>query len=82
MKCKRIGELFYANILDTAIQKCLQNRNKMKVQKKHELSEYILTKDEEETVRYVVGYIIFSLKKSLKGKKLIDAVAVREVLTC
>ena len=43
---------------------------------------YPLSQDEEETTRYIAGYIIFSLKNLTKGKKLVEAVATRQVLSC
>ena len=43
---------------------------------------YPLSQDEEETTRYIAAYIIFSLKNLMKGKKLVEAVAMKQLLSC
>ena len=43
---------------------------------------YRLSQDEEETTQYIAGYIIFSFKNLISGKKLVEAVATRQVLSC
>ena len=42
---------------------------------------YLLSQDEDETTRYITGYIIFSLKNLMKGKKSVKAVATRQMLS-
>ena len=43
---------------------------------------YPLSQDEEETTWYIAAYIIFSLKNLMKGKKLVEAVAMKQLLSC
>ena len=43
---------------------------------------YPLIQDQEETTRYITGYIIFSSENLMKGKKSVEAVATRQMLSC
>ena len=42
---------------------------------------YPLSQDKEETTRYIAGYVNFSLKSLMKGKKSVEAVATRQMLS-
>ena len=61
------------NVHDGFLQKSLQSKNKLCCkQVSLEAAEewYPLNQDEEETTRFIAGYIIFSLKNLTKGKNV------------
>ena len=65
-------------------KKILQSKNKLcckQVSVEAAEESYPLSQDEEEITRYIAGYIIFSLKNLMKGKKLVEAVATRHMLS-
>ena len=75
----------YGSLLDGFLQKSLQSKNKLcckQVSVEAAEEPYLLSQDEGETTWYVVGYIIFSLKNLMNGKKSVEAVATRQMLSC
>ena len=82
---QKVGDLLYGSLLDGFLRKSLQSKNKLcckQVSVEAAEESYPLSQDEEETTRYIAGYIIFSLKNLMKGKKLVEAVATRQMLSC
>ena len=82
---EKVGDMLYGSLLDGFLQKSLQSKNKLcckQVSMEAAEESYPLSQDEEETTRYIAGYIIFSLKNLTKGKKSVEAVATRQVLSC
>ena len=80
---EKVGDLL--SLLDGFLQKCLQSKSKLcckQVSVKATGELYPLNQDDEKTTRYIAVYIIFSLKNLTKVKKSVEALAVRQVLSC
>ena len=80
-----MGDLLYGSLLDGFLQKSLPSKNKLcckQVSVEAAEESYPLSQNEEETTQYIARYIIFSLKSLMKGKKLVEAVARRQMLSC
>ena len=71
-------------ILDKFLQFSLKPRNELLLPAiKDEINEAIhMEKSEEVSLRYVAGYIIFSLKKSIKSKRSPEGFALHQLLSC
>ena len=68
---EKVGDLSYGSLLDGFLQKFLESKNKLcckQVSVGGAEESYPLSQYEEETTRYIVGYIIFSLKNLTKEK--------------
>ena len=81
---QKVSGLLYGSLLDVFLQKSLQSENKLRckqVSLEAAGESYPLSQDEEERTWYIAGYITFSLKNFMKGKKLVEAVATRQMLS-
>ena len=82
---QKVGDLLYGSLLDGFLQKSLPSKKKLcRKQVSVEATEesYPLSQNEEETTQYIARYIICSLKGLMKGIKLVEAVATRQMLSC
>ena len=71
-------------ILDKFLQLSFKLRNELLLPAiKDEINEAIhMEKSEEVLLHYVAGYIIFSLKKSIKSKRSPEGFALHQLLSC
>lgn len=70
-----VYQYFLKHFLQKTLAFCIKPNNKMT-----DIRKIAMTQDEESTLRYVAGFIIFSLKKKLKGKTSSQAKAVLALL--
>ena len=70
----------YNFVMDKVFKGCLEYRNKKIFPQVAVSHDYTLDKSEEETLRYVAGYIIHSLNKSILSKRTPEGKATSEIL--
>ena len=82
---QKVSDFLYRGLLDGFLQKSLQSKSKLcckQVSVEAAEESYPLIQDQEETTWYITGYIIFSSENLMKGKKSVEAVATRQMLSC
>ena len=91
LKCLGIGDqssvvlqMTVQFILDKFLQFSLRLQNELLLPAiKDEKNKAIhMERSEEVSLRYVAGYIIFSLKKSIKSKRSPECFALHQLLSC
>ena len=71
----------HQHVLNSVLQLSLKDRN-AKLETVDVEKDVKLEKAEEQTLRYVAGYILFSLKKSIKNTRSTEGMFVVDILSC
>ena len=80
-----VKEILHQYILDKFFQLTLKYRNDVLCPKFEEhLDDDIspLETTEEQTIRYVAGYILYSVRKSVQNKRSSNGIAILKILSC